>query len=179
MGIIENQQVKRLYDSISKHKGQNIADAFTQKRLLRKSPSIKQKSSWAYELCRDMEQSMDEESIKKIRMDCCCKPSKDYIKKSRNIYQKSESLEDYAREASKDSPAKLWVENGSLYMSYPVCYCSYVKNSEITLTKTWCYCSLGYTKYLYENIYECEVEVELLESIKTGGTRCLFKIDKM
>jgi predicted hydrocarbon binding protein len=43
-------------------------------------------------------------------------------------------------------------------------------------TDTWCQCTTGYSKVLFEKAFDCKVEVELLESIKMGDERCLMKI---
>jgi hypothetical protein len=43
-------------------------------------------------------------------------------------------------------------------------------------TNTWCQCTTGYSKVLFEKAFGCEVEVELLKSIKAGDEICLMKI---
>ena len=43
-------------------------------------------------------------------------------------------------------------------------------------TYTWCQCTTGYSKVLFEQAFGCEVDVELLKSIKVGDERCLMKI---
>lgn len=67
-------------------------------------------------------------------------------------------------------------ENGSLYLIYPQCYCSCVKRVDKPISKVWCYCTLGYTKRMFEHILERKTKVELLESVKSGGSRCLIQV---
>jgi hypothetical protein len=43
-------------------------------------------------------------------------------------------------------------------------------------TDTWCQCTTGYSKVLFEKAFGCEIDVELLKSIKMGDDRCLQKI---
>ena len=43
-------------------------------------------------------------------------------------------------------------------------------------TDTWCQCTTGYSKVLFEKAFGCEVVVELLKSIKMGDNICLMKI---
>lgn len=43
-------------------------------------------------------------------------------------------------------------------------------------TKTWCQCTTGYSKVLFEKAFKCKVDVELLKSIKTGDQICLMEI---
>ena len=46
------------------------------------------------------------------------------------------------------------------------------KRIEKGLPQTWCYCTLGYTKKMFEFIFDAEVKVELLSSIKLGNENC-------
>ncbi len=41
---------------------------------------------------------------------------------------------------------------------------------------TWCQCSAGYSKVLFERAFQCNVEVALLKSVKMGDDICLMKI---
>jgi len=43
-------------------------------------------------------------------------------------------------------------------------------------TDTWCQCTTGYSKVLFEKAFACDVDVELLKSIKMGDPVCLMKI---
>jgi len=43
-------------------------------------------------------------------------------------------------------------------------------------TDTWCQCTTGYSKVIFEKAFGCQVEVELLKSIKMGDDICLMKI---
>ena len=43
-------------------------------------------------------------------------------------------------------------------------------------TNTWCQCTTGYSKVLFEKAFDCDIDVELLKSIKMGDDICLMKI---
>lgn len=43
-------------------------------------------------------------------------------------------------------------------------------------TNTWCQCTAGYSKVLFEKAFVCKADVELLKSIKMGDEICLMKI---
>lgn len=177
MGEIVNTRVKRLYDSIEKHAGKGMADELLPTIALPKSVSTKKRFEWACNVCTLLEKNFDEDTIREIRMDCCCKPSSLHMKKLKDLYSKSDTLNEYANLVSNETPAKFWAEESILYMSYPECYCSDVKHTKETMSKTWCLCTLGYTKYMYEYIFDCSVKVELIESIKLGNNRCVIKIE--
>lgn len=44
-------------------------------------------------------------------------------------------------------------------------------------TKTWCQCTTGYSKVLFEKAFNCQVDVELFKSVKMGDSNCLMKIE--
>lgn len=41
---------------------------------------------------------------------------------------------------------------------------------------TWCHCTAGYNKKLFEAVFETPVEVEVVHSIRQGFDECLLKI---
>ncbi len=43
-------------------------------------------------------------------------------------------------------------------------------------TKTWCQCTAGYSKALFEKASDARWMLKLLKSIKTGDDICLMKI---
>jgi hypothetical protein len=67
-------------------------------------------------------------------------------------------------------------DGDAIFLIYPQCYCSCVKRVEKTLPKPWCYCTLGYTRRMFGHILGREVTVELLQSVKTGGSVCRIKV---
>ena len=71
-----------------------------------------------------------------------------------------------------------WLEydGTSFYLMYPKCYCDFVNQVEDILPKAWCYCTLGYTKKMFEYVLGKEVEVELIKSVKMGDQECRIKI---
>jgi len=63
---------------------------------------------------------------------------------------------------------------------YYACHCPLARESIVkggpAISSTWCYCSGGYEKLLFDVIFEKEVEVEVLESALAGDLRCRFAI---
>lgn len=59
---------------------------------------------------------------------------------------------------------------------YTKCYCHLVSDGPPTLPDTYCYCSRGWLKEMFETAMGSPVEVDLMESIKRGAQRCTFTI---
>lgn len=57
------------------------------------------------------------------------------------------------------------------------CMCPVVESSPEELSRTYCQCSAGYVREVFERMTGLPCSVEVLESLRTGGSRCRFKID--
>lgn len=67
-------------------------------------------------------------------------------------------------------------EGDVICAEYHRCYCGSVSKSRTVFSPTYCYCSCGWYKQLFETLLKKAVRVELLESIIQGGGRCRFRI---
>ncbi len=80
-------------------------------------------------------------------MDCACGPSKGHMDDMKKLFNSSKSLEEFSKSINEvNIGASSWCEGQELFFSYPTCYCSCVKKINKPLSKTWCFCTLGYTK---------------------------------
>jgi len=57
-----------------------------------------------------------------------------------------------------------------------VCLCPMVESKPAGLSKTYCLCSVGYVKEMFEQTFGKPVDVQLVDSVLYGGKRCKFKI---
>lgn len=64
-----------------------------------------------------------------------------------------------------------------LKISDGYCLCPMIEDKPETLSPTYCQCSVGYVKYMFQRFITYKpVEVELLESLRSGGKACRFKV---
>jgi len=62
---------------------------------------------------------------------------------------------------------------------YLACHCPFVRASLLDGTKIpslWCYCTGGYEKLVFDLLFGMLLEVEVLESLLDGASRCRFAI---
>ncbi len=131
---------------------------------------------WVKETMRKMETAFDKDTLISIRMECQCGYGMDEKKALvQKLYASSNSMEEFAG-SEEARQAGLFTENGELYLSFPYCPCPMLARVELLPTMTWCYCTMGYSKKLFEDVWGCEVEIDLLKSIKMGDEMCLMKI---
>lgn len=64
-----------------------------------------------------------------------------------------------------------------LIMSDGYCMCPLVEKDSVKLSPTFCKCSTGYVKEMFERSTGRTANVELLDSLKMGGKDCIFKIE--
>lgn len=177
MADIKFAHAKKLYDSLCNYTDQDTAEGIVSAVPLSKTPNDKKRAEWAVKTCNLLNEQFDGQTVRKIRMGCACKPSKSKMEKMKKLYDIATSLSDFIEKTNQTiHEHRLWEENGVIYLSYPVCYCSIVKRAEESFPKEWCYCTLGYTKLLFEYIFDCPVEAQLIESIKTGGKQCVMSV---
>lgn len=67
-------------------------------------------------------------------------------------------------------------EGEIIYAEYQRCYCGSVSRTRKRFSPTYCYCSCGWFRQLFEAVFERSVRVELLGSIIQGDPCCRFKI---
>jgi len=177
MPLTDNPHSVRLYDSLLNHVGEETAERIAHKIPLSKSADYEKKFLWAESVCADLEKEFDGDTVRAIRMDCACGPETGKINKLKRLYHASAGLDDFAEKANKlEQGFTIEHKDSALFLIYPSCYCSCVKRVDKPVSATWCYCTLGYTKRMFESILERPVAVELIESVKTGGDRCEIKI---
>lgn len=176
----KNDNVKsiRLYESVKANAGAEAADKLAETVYLSKSADLNRKFKWARDVCAYLESNFDESKVKRIRMGCSCTPPPKKVESIGKLYRSSADLDEFCEKYSAESAGSysVWYEDEALYLSYPVCYCDCVKRVAGNVPRTWCLCTLGYTKKLFDSVLGRDTEVELLESVKTGGSRCLMKI---
>jgi len=102
--------------------------------------------------------------------------SQSFIKKARGIYQKSRNIDEFL-EKLEQAYKHLHREGDKVYIVYPRCYCSQVnKIPKGKLSATYCNCSRGWAKALFEGALGRTVDVIMEKSIINGDNQCKFRI---
>ena len=132
--------------------------------------------TWVKSAMKRLEDRFDRPTVKQIRMNCQCGYGMDeklaFVKE---LVESSSSMEEFANQG-KAKAAGLFFAEGELYLQFLFCPCPMLAGVDKLDTDTWCQCTTGYSKVLFEQAFGCEVDVELLKSIKVGDEICLMKI---
>lgn len=132
--------------------------------------------TWVKNTMKRLEKRFDPSTVKKIRMNCQCGYGMDEkLALLNDLIASSNSLEEFGN-CNKARAAGLSFRDGELYLEFPFCPCPMLAEVDKLVTNTWCQCTTGYSKVLFEKAFGCDVDVELLKSIKMGDEICLMKI---
>lgn len=139
-------------------------------------PSSEGNTAWVKAAMSRLENHFDRTAVKQIRMNCQCGYGMDKkLALLKELMASSSGLEEFANK-DEARAAGLFCKNGELYLRFSFCPCPMLAKVDKLDTDTWCQCTAGYSKVLFEKTFGCEVDVELLKSIKMGDEICLQKI---
>lgn len=171
-----HNESEKLYASLLHHIDDAAARDIAFGVPLPPDASDAQTGRWVRHICARLEETFDEATIRAVRRRCYCTAGMaecgEWIKK---LYDESSGMEDFvARMNALDADWRY--EDGCLYTTYGSCSCPMLAGIDSLPGKTWCYCTLGYGKKLLEDIFQREVEIELLDCIKMGCEKCVVKV---
>lgn len=173
-----HKEAIRLYDNITRCGSSEIAHKIVFGIELSPNATVTEMADWVNHVSSELERGFDEATIKAIRMGCYCDEdgkldeSKRLIKE---IFDVSESMDDFVARMNAQNVG-WYMEGGFLFAKYFSCSCPMLEGIDRLATKTWCYCTVGFNRHIFEHVFGCRVDVELLESIKMGHEQCLMKI---
>ena len=132
---------------------------------------------WIAHLIAGLDEHVDQKTTALILEQCGrqCQ-SQTFIKKAKTIYQQSKNTDDFLHKLAQIYK-HLHIEGKNAYITYPRCYCTQVsKISKGKLSATYCNCSRGWVKALFEGATGKPVNVIMEKSIVNGDSHCKFQI---
>lgn len=131
---------------------------------------------WVKSTMDRLENGFDLETIKKIRMNCQCGYGmEEKLALVKELKAAAANIEEFAS-SEKAKAAGLFSKDSELYLQFHFCPCPMLAEVDKLETSSWCQCTTGYSKVLFETAFACQADVELLKSIKMGDDACLMKI---
>ena len=67
-------------------------------------------------------------------------------------------------------------DGDAVHVVYPKCLCHLVAKGPPVLPDTYCLCSSGWLKEMFEAAVSSPVDVEVLGSVKRGADQCSFTV---
>ncbi len=126
-----------------------------------------------------LDREVDEETGRAI-MEACGRTciSAGTVAKARRLHREANDLDDLLCRLNEAhiGGGQLRREGDVIFAAYEGCYCGSVSHTRESISATYCRCSCGWFRELFETLLERPVEVELLSSIVQGHDRCEFAI---
>lgn len=133
-------------------------------------------ADWVNAAMHRLERRFDAPTRKQIRMHCQCGYGmEEKLALVQELRSGAASIEEFAG-SERAKAAGLFCKDGALFLQFHFCPCPMLADVERLETDTWCQCTTGYSKVLFERAFACQADVELLKSIKLGDPVCLMKI---
>lgn len=171
---IRKIQEKVIYESVKDESDADIASEVVYGKGQLKN--AENDSDWVKSIMHRLESKFEVEIVKKIRMNCQCGYGMDEkLVLVKELMSSATSIEEFTN-SEKAKAAGLFCKNGELFLQFSFCPCPMLGGVDKLETNTWCQCTAGYSKVLFERAFACNVDVELLKSIKMGDDVCLMKI---
>lgn len=172
----DNAHALRFYESLSAL-DEEAALEFAREHPLSKSADYQKKFAWARAQCEFLEERFSPEKATAVRAGCHCETGSALAGRMQKYLADTEDLEAFAALFNeKEKYFVLEAVPGGLRLIYPECCCACVKRVPEPISRTWCLCTLGHVKNLFHQVLGREIEAELLETVKTGGERCVIQI---
>lgn len=167
---IRKIQEQALFDAIKSASNEETATRMV------KCEQEEDDAAWVKSTMTRLENCFDHAAVKQIRMNCQCGYGMDEkLALVKELVAASSSMEEFGG-LEKANAAGMFCTDGELHLQFPFCPCPMLANVDKLDTYAWCQCTTGYSKVLFEEAFGCQVDVELLKSIKVGDEICLMKI---
>ncbi len=131
---------------------------------------------WISNLMRNMDQHLVEEEKIRLLEECGRACAKNHAQ--RVALKSRGNLDGWL------ATMKKWVgmnnirkDENAVRVTYSKCFCPLVQDAPPLMSNTYCNCSRGWLKEVFETVMEKPVEVELEDSIMKGGQQCRFTIN--
>jgi predicted hydrocarbon binding protein len=101
--------------------------------------------------------------------------SVNYINKAKAAAKNAKSDAEFLDNLAK-TVRMLKIEGKAVYMVYPKCYCHKLKDFKGDVPASYCHCSVGWVKEMFEQALGRVVEVRLEASVRRGDDACRLRV---
>ena len=135
---------------------------------------------WIKSLLENMEKDLHHDTRMKVLEDCgrsCC-DSSGYSKKARACASEARDVDDFLDRLSR-AWSHMRRDGDKIYVEYEKCYCPLGRallEEGASSLNSFCNCSVGWVKEMFEASLKRPVRVELEKSILRRDDSCRFKV---
>jgi len=138
-----------------------------------------QKARCLYDLMAVLEREVDADT-RRAMMEACGRSciGASTLAAARRLQKEASDLDDLLARLNQAhiGGGHLHRQGNAIHAAYERCYCGSVSQTRQAFLETYCHCSCGWYRQLFETLLERPVQVELLSSVIQGSDRCRFII---
>ena len=123
----------------------------------------------------EAEGRVDDELISMLECRGRASNSATYDKKAKAAAKNAQTDEEFLDNLAK-TVRVLKREGDAVYMMYPECYCHHLKGFEGDVPHSYCYCSAGWVKEMFEQALGRPVEVKVETTVLRGDEACRLRV---
>lgn len=176
---LELDELMRLKCSLETTVSKEASDRVMSELPLTLNSTPAERAEWVEKLSSLLENRFDGNTVKALRQNCHCNENGRLEDTARELKQLYASLDkDLHRfvAALNENGAGWYIEGNQLYTKMFICECPMLEEAALSQSLTWCHCTAGYSKKLFELVFETPVDVEILQSIRQGFDCCLLRV---
>ena len=138
-----------------------------------------QQREWISRCMESMDAVLDEETRNTVMQNCgiqCI--SRSNMDKAARLWKISNDIDDFLRRLNETGigGGRLKREGNIIRGGYDKCYCRIVATTRKPISLTYCNCSCGWYKGLFEAAFGKPVDVKITSSVINGADTCEFEI---
>ncbi|MCC8181049.1 MAG: DUF6144 family protein [Planctomycetes bacterium] len=169
-----HEEAVKLHNALEKRYGTAVADAiaYPDQAPLPVDADDEAKAAWVKHIVAALDSRFDQDEIRAIRSQCNCRNRMDEMRSwLGGIFRESHGLEDFVEKVNKHG-AGWYLEDRAIHTFFSECACPMLAQVDFLPSSTWCECSRGYSRELFESVFNCRVDAELTRCVKAGDAKC-------
>lgn len=176
---LELDELMRLKCSLETTVSKEASDSVISELPLTLNSTPAERAEWVEKLSSLLENSFDANTVKAVRQNCYCNENgrlEDTARELKQLYASlGKNLHRFVA-ALNENGAGWYIDGNQLYTKMFTCECPMLEEAALSQSLTWCHCTAGYNKKLFELVFEAPVDVEILQSIRQGFDYCLLRV---
>ena len=176
---LEADELARLKHSLRMTVSEEMAEKIMSELPLTNLSTPAERAEWVENMSALLENTFDEETVKAIRRNCHCNENgrlEEIAGVMKELYVSAgRDLKRFVQ-AVNERGAGWYIEGERLFTQILTCECPMLEVAKVSESLTWCHCTAGYNKKLFEAVFERPVEVEVVHSIRQGFDHCILQV---
>lgn len=165
---LETDEMGRLHESIKLVISKDEADNIVKAIPITVHSTPEERAEWVENLSALLEKRFDADTIKQIRQGCYCNENgklEEAANELRKLYVSLDCDVHKFMNALNEQGAGWYIKDDYLYTKMFSCECPMLEKAKTDSSLTWCHCTAGYVKKLFDTVFDVSIEAEIIHSM--------------